>query len=127
MPESPNACLSPLTTKRSAPVLSSTPISTALLPSESIIGRSSTKTRSLANLCNGAGISPNLYKVLISLTAHTSVGETYTEAQHIEGMRRLDIYKQWWLDVVLEVRKRETVVVMGSEEVNPNYRDDAAP
>jgi hypothetical protein len=42
-------------------------------------------------------------------------------------MRRLDVYKQWWLDVVLEVGQRETVVVMGSEEVKPNYRDDAAP
>jgi len=42
-------------------------------------------------------------------------------------MRRLDIYAQWWLDTVLEVGTKNTVVVMQSEDVKPNYRDDAPP
>ncbi|KAF2007617.1 amidase signature enzyme [Amniculicola lignicola CBS 123094] len=55
------------------------------------------------------------------------IGEKYTLDQFNEGIRRLDVYKQWWLDTVLETGRMNTLVVMQSEEVKPNYRDDKAP
>jgi hypothetical protein len=42
-------------------------------------------------------------------------------------MRRLDVYKQWWLDAILETVEKNTFVVMQSEDIRPNYRDDAPP
>jgi hypothetical protein len=42
-------------------------------------------------------------------------------------MRRLVIHKQWWLDTIPEMEKTNAFVVMQSEDVKPNYRDDAPP
>jgi hypothetical protein len=39
-------------------------------------------------------------------------------------MRQLDVYKNWWLDSVLETNTKDTLVVMQSEDVKPSYRDD---
>jgi hypothetical protein len=42
-------------------------------------------------------------------------------------MSCFDVYAKWWLDTLLEVGKKDTLVVMQSEDVKPNYRDDAPP
>jgi len=56
-----------------------------------------------------------------------NIGKKYTQEQFNEGIRRLDIYKQWWLDSILEIKEADTLVVMQSEDVKPNYRDDKPP
>lgn len=61
------------------------------------------------------------------LTNIRSIGKQYSEEQFNEGIRRLDVYKQWWLHTILETGKKDTLVVMQSEDVKPNYRDDPPP
>jgi len=55
------------------------------------------------------------------------MGKQYSKEQFDDGIRRLDIYKQWWIDTILETERKHTLVVMQSEDVKPNYRDDAPP
>ncbi|KAF2252332.1 amidase signature enzyme [Trematosphaeria pertusa] len=55
------------------------------------------------------------------------IGKQYTHAQHQEGMRRMNVYEGWWRHRILEVGKKNTLVVMMSEEVAPRYRDDPPP
>jgi hypothetical protein len=71
--------------------------------------------------------SPSSTRADMSLTITRSVGKEYTQEQFNEGMRCFDVYAKWWLDTVLEVGKKDTLVVMQSEDVKPNYRDDAPP
>ena len=42
-------------------------------------------------------------------------------------MRRLDVYRRWFLEHVMEAGKKSTLLVMQSEDVKPNYRDDPPP
>ena len=42
-------------------------------------------------------------------------------------MRRMDIYKDWFLNVVMQVGQRTTFVVTQSEDVGLKYRDDPPP
>jgi len=58
---------------------------------------------------------------------YRGLGSTTTQTQHLEGIRRMDLYKQWFLETVMQVGMMNTVVVMQSEDVKPMYRDDAPP
>lgn len=42
-------------------------------------------------------------------------------------MQRMKVYKDWVLETLLQVGKRNTFVVMQSEDVIPKYRDDPPP
>ncbi|KAL8899111.1 MAG: hypothetical protein Q9207_006362 [Kuettlingeria erythrocarpa] len=55
------------------------------------------------------------------------VGSTISQKDHEEAMRRLEVYKDWFLNDVMEVGKRNSFVVMQSEDVTPKYRDDLPP
>jgi hypothetical protein len=61
------------------------------------------------------------------LTYIRIVGKEYTKERFSKGICRLDIYKQWWFDCILEIPENDTLVVMQSEDVKSNYRDDAPP
>ena len=55
------------------------------------------------------------------------VGSTVTEEEHKESMRRIGIYKRWFLEEVMHVGSKDTFVFMQSEDVTPKYRDDPPP
>ena len=50
-----------------------------------------------------------------------------TKEDHEESLRRLDVYKGWFLDTVMQVGIKTSFVVMQSEDVMPKYRDDPPP
>lgn len=52
-------------------------------------------------------------------------GAAVTEAQHMEGLRRLDVYRSWLLDVVFKTST--TLVVLPISPVEPHYRDEVTP
>lgn len=55
------------------------------------------------------------------------IGSTVTKEQHQEAMQRMDVYKQWFLKVVMQSGVKNSFVVMQSEDVGPKYRDDLPP
>lgn len=55
------------------------------------------------------------------------VGSTISHKDHEEAMGRLRVYKDWLLNDVMQVGKRNSFVVMQSEDVTPKYRDDLPP
>ncbi|KAL8833573.1 MAG: hypothetical protein Q9170_004188 [Blastenia crenularia] len=55
------------------------------------------------------------------------IGSKISIEEHEEAMRRMSVYKEWFLNTVMEVGKRNSFVVMQSEDVVPRYRDDPPP
>ncbi|KAH8588310.1 amidase signature domain-containing protein [Bisporella sp. PMI_857] len=55
------------------------------------------------------------------------IGKQFTAEQYEEGMRRMKVYEEWFLKIVMRVGTANTLVVMQSEDVQPNYRDDPPP
>ncbi|KAI4092830.1 MAG: hypothetical protein L6R37_007510 [Teloschistes peruensis] len=56
-----------------------------------------------------------------------NVGSKVSKEEHEEAMQRMKAYEDWVLDTVLQMGKRNTFVVMQSEDVTPKYRDDPLP
>ena len=54
-------------------------------------------------------------------------GSNVSRLDHEEAMRRMNIYRQWLLDVVLQMKTRSCYIIMQNEDVKPVYRDDPAP
>ncbi|KAG8529751.1 uncharacterized protein KY384_005232 [Bacidia gigantensis] len=52
------------------------------------------------------------------------VGSKISDEMHMEAMRRVSVYKNWFLNIVMRVGETDTFVVMQSEDVTPKYRDD---
>ncbi|KAH8674353.1 hypothetical protein BGZ60DRAFT_513763, partial [Tricladium varicosporioides] len=61
------------------------------------------------------------------VTWRWKIGKQFTAEQHDEGMRRMRVYEEWFLQTVMRVGTANTLVVMQSEDVKPNYRDDPPP
>lgn len=40
------------------------------------------------------------------------------------AVEKLDVYKEWFLDVVMQRGKRDTLVLIPIENISPRYRDD---
>ncbi|KAL8948507.1 MAG: hypothetical protein Q9222_005310 [Ikaeria aurantiellina] len=55
------------------------------------------------------------------------VGSRISREEHEEAMRRMKVYKEWFLGTVMQVGERNSFVVMQSEDVSPKYRDDPPP
>ena len=55
------------------------------------------------------------------------VGKQCTHEQHDEGMHRIKVYGDWFLNTVMQIGKKNTYVIIQSEDVRPNYRDDPPP
>lgn len=51
------------------------------------------------------------------------LGQSVTDAQHEEGMRRLPVYRSWLLDQVLLQHGNNAVLILPISESAPNYRD----
>lgn len=55
------------------------------------------------------------------------MGSKISREEHEEAMRCMNVYKDWFLDKVMQVGKKHSFVVMQSEDVIPRYRDDPPP
>lgn len=55
------------------------------------------------------------------------VGSKVSREEHEEAMRRMDVYKDWFSETIMQVGKSNSFVVMQSEDVIPKYRDDPGP
>lgn len=47
-----------------------------------------------------------------------------TQNQRDVAVERLDVYKDWFLDVVMKQGERDTLVLIPIENISPRYRDD---
>jgi len=54
------------------------------------------------------------------------VAKTVTPAQHVDAMHRMDVYKNWFLEQILQIGKQNTLLVLPITTQAPDYRD-AAP
>lgn len=48
-----------------------------------------------------------------------------SQKDHDEGMEKLDVFKKWFLDTVMEKGRKHTIVVIPIENMAPRYRDRA--
>ena len=55
------------------------------------------------------------------------IGSAITREEHEDAMLRMNVYKLWFLESVMQVGKKNTMVVMQSEDVEPKYRKDPPP
>lgn len=46
-----------------------------------------------------------------------------SQKDHDEGMEKLDVFKKWFLDTVMEKGRKQTIVVVPIENMAPRYRD----
>lgn len=52
-----------------------------------------------------------------------NLGRNVTQEQHQEGLRRLEVYKSWFLNEVMGGLEKKSILVMPISEGVPNYRD----
>ena len=52
-----------------------------------------------------------------------NLGRQVTQKQHQEGLRRLEVYKSWFLTKIMGGPEKHSIVVMPISEGVPNYRD----
>jgi hypothetical protein len=52
------------------------------------------------------------------------LSSTITRAERDVAVEKLEIYKEWFLDVVMKREKRDTLVLIPIENISPRYRDD---
>ena len=55
------------------------------------------------------------------------IGKQVTSAQYQEGLRRLTIYKEWFLNVIMRSTECQSLLLLPIHNVEPNYRDTAPP
>jgi hypothetical protein len=48
-----------------------------------------------------------------------------TSEAHAEAMVRLEVYKDWFDEVVMKLGKQTALVLIPIEEISPRYRDEA--
>ena len=48
-----------------------------------------------------------------------------TQEQRDEAIRRLEVYRQWFLREVMQAKKYNTIVIIPIENISPRYRDEA--
>jgi hypothetical protein len=46
------------------------------------------------------------------------------EDANVEALKRLEVYKEWFLNVVMKTEQRNTLVIIPIEEISPRYRDE---
>ena len=55
------------------------------------------------------------------------IGKQVTSAQYEEGIRRLAIYKEWFLKTVMRSAEFQSLLLLPIDSVQPNYRDSPPP
>ena len=48
-----------------------------------------------------------------------------TEAERDIAIARLDVYRKWVSQEVMQVEKHDSIVIIPIENISPRYRDDA--
>ena len=48
-----------------------------------------------------------------------------TKAERDSAIARLDVYRKWFFQEVMQVNKHASIVVVPIENISPRYRDDA--
>lgn len=61
-------------------------------------------------------------QILTSLDRELS--SKITQKQRDVAVSKLDVYKEWFLDVVMKQGERDTLVLIPIENISPRYRDD---
>lgn len=66
-------------------------------------------------------------KMLLTCVADRKEGRLITNQQHQQSMHRMNVYKQWFLDTVMQVDSKYCLVVIPTEPVTPTSRDSLPP
>ena len=48
-----------------------------------------------------------------------------TKAERDSAVARLDVYRKWFFQEVMQVDKHASIVIIPIENISPRYRDDA--
>lgn len=48
-----------------------------------------------------------------------------TQAERDIAISRLDVYRKWFCQEVMQVEKHDSIVIIPIENISPRYRDDA--
>ena len=56
-----------------------------------------------------------------------NLGKQVTSSQHHEGMSRLTIYKEWFLNEVMRSTEVQSLLILPVQNVQPHYRDEPPP
>jgi len=59
----------------------------------------------------------------LNLTINRDLSSHITPNSHAEALKRLEVYKHWFDDVVMKPGKQITLVLIPIEEIAPRYRD----
>lgn len=78
----------------------------------------------LQNLCGGYGNGRSLFHQSHSLTSARNIGQKTTATEHQEMVKRIQIFKSWFLDYYMRVDEQDSIIVMPVDEVHPNFRDE---
>ena len=65
--------------------------------------------------------------VIPFVTWKWALGKAVTQDERDQALHRLEVYKTWFLDTIMQRQERETYLVMPIAEVAPNYRDVSPP
>ena len=97
-----------------------TPMSSALLTSKNI-----TERRLRTRLLVGGGSTPtrNVFHFFNSSSYNRDIGSGITRAQRDDAMQRMEVYKDWVLQNVLQIDQEIALVVLPIKDAEPNYRD----
>lgn len=63
------------------------------------------------------------YYCVLNLHAFRDIAQTVTRRQHDDAVDRMAIYKQWFLDKILQVGQRNTLLVLPITNQAVDYRD----
>lgn len=59
------------------------------------------------------------------LTMYRELSSHITPEAHAKAMVRLEVYKDWFDEVVMKLDKQMTLILIPIEEISPRYRDEA--
>lgn len=97
---------------------------TTWIHSEPIIAPSLGVIRTLVHLSGGNG-KAEFAKFCAIAKIPRDISKEISQVDHDEGMKRLDVFKRWFLETVMEQGRKNTIVVIPIEDMAPRYRDRA--
>ena len=90
-----------------------------------LTGKNITECLLRTRLLVGDGSTPtgNVLHFVDFDSHNREIGSGITLAQRNDAMRRMEIYKDWVLQEVLQIDDETALVVLPIKDVEPNYRD----
>lgn len=58
------------------------------------------------------------------LTPHSNLARDITASEHAEAVRRLEVYREWFLETIMNSRSHNTLILLPIADAQPRYRDD---